>query len=81
MQRRATRGGWAGLALLALMAWTGAEAAEIKVLSTVGVQPATPELIAQFERAPGHRIAVTYGLAVVLKNKFLEGARRQTSFS
>jgi len=62
------------LALLPLTAWTGAEAAEIKVLSTVGMQPATPELIAQFERATGHRIAVTYGLAAVLKNKFLEGA-------
>lgn len=74
MKRRATRGGVAGLALLALTAWTGVEAAEIKVLSTVGMQPATPELIAQFERATGHRIAVTYGLAAVLRNKFLEGA-------
>jgi len=62
------------LALLALTAWSGAEAAEIKVLSTVGMQPATPELIAQLERATGHRIAVTYGLAAVLKTKFLEGA-------
>lgn len=74
MKRRAIRGGVAGLALLALTAWTGVEAAEIKVLSTVGMQPATPELIAQFERATGHRIAVTYGLAAVLRNKFLEGA-------
>jgi molybdate transport system substrate-binding protein len=74
MNRRAIRGGVAGLALLALTAWTGVEAAEIKVLSTVGMQPATPELIAQFERATGHTIAVTYGLAAVLKNKFLEGA-------
>jgi molybdate transport system substrate-binding protein len=74
MNRRATRGMAMALALLALTAWSGAEAAEIKVLSTVGMQPATPELIAQFERATGHRIAVTYGLAAVLKNNFLAGA-------
>jgi molybdate transport system substrate-binding protein len=61
-------------ALLALAAWSGAEAAEIKVLSTVGMQPATTELIAQFERETGHKIAVTYGIAAVLKTKFLEGA-------
>jgi molybdate transport system substrate-binding protein len=38
------------------------------------MQPATPELFAQFEAATGHRVAVTYGLAAVLKTKFLEGA-------
>jgi molybdate transport system substrate-binding protein len=62
-----------GLALVLLAAACG-EAAEIKVLSTVGMQPATPELFAQFEAATGHRIAVTYGLAAVLKTRFLEGA-------
>jgi molybdate transport system substrate-binding protein len=49
-------------------------AAEVKVLSTVGMQPATPELFSQFEAATGHRVAVTYGLAAVLKGKFLDGA-------
>ncbi len=29
--------------------------------------------LAQFERSTGHRVAVTYGLAAVLKNKFVEG--------
>jgi molybdate transport system substrate-binding protein len=62
------------LVLLALTAWSGADAAEIKVLSTVGMQPATTELFAQFERATGHRIAVTYGIASELRTKFLEGA-------
>src|SRR5258706_6494720 len=61
------------LALLALTAWSGAEAAEIKLLSTVGMLPATPELIAQFERETGHKIVVTYGLAAVLKQNFLDG--------
>jgi molybdate transport system substrate-binding protein len=73
MKKRATRGIAMALALLALRAWSGAEAAEIKVLSTVGMQPATPELIAQFERSSGHKIVVTYGLAAVLKKNFLDG--------
>jgi molybdate transport system substrate-binding protein len=73
MNRRETRGMATALALLALTAWSRAEAAEITVLSTVGMQPATTELIAQFERASGHKIVVTYGLAAVLKNQFLEG--------
>ena len=74
MNRRLTRGMATALVLLAPTAWSGAEAAEIKVLSTVGMQPATTELFAQFERETGHKIAVTYGLAAVLKTRFLEGA-------
>src|SRR3989440_136837 len=62
-----------GLALVALLAVERGEAAEIKVLSTVGMQPATPELFSQFEAATGHRVAVTYDLPAVLKTRFLEG--------
>jgi hypothetical protein len=40
MTKHATRGTVMALALLALTPWTGAEAAEIRVLSTVGMQPA-----------------------------------------
>ena len=40
---------------------------------SVGMLPATPELIAQFERETGHKIVVTYGLAAVLKQNFLDG--------
>lgn len=65
---------WLGLTFVALLASAHAEAAEIKVLSTVGMQPATPELFAQFEAATGHRVVVTYGLAAALKTKFAEGA-------
>ena len=74
MNRRATRGLTMTLALVALTAWSRAEAAEIKVLSTVGMQPATAELIPRFERDTGHTVVVTYGLAAVLKTQFLEGA-------
>jgi len=62
------------LALIALLTVARAEAADVTVLSTVGMQPATPELFAQFEAASGHRVVVTYGLAAVLKTKYLEGA-------
>ena len=73
MTTRSTRGMAVALALLVFTAWSGADAAEIKVLSTVGMQPATTELFAQFERASGHTIVVTYGLAAVLKQSFAEG--------
>jgi len=75
MKAPVTLATWLGLTLVALLASAHAEAAEIKVLSTVGMQPATPELFSQFEGATGHRVVVTYGLAAVLKTKFLEGAR------
>ena len=65
--------------LVALGLWTGltgavVDAAEIKVLSTVGMQPATVELFKSFEAATGHKILVTYGLAAVLRTSVLEGA-------
>lgn len=50
-----------------------ASAAEIKVLSTVALQPAMPELVSEFERTTGHKVLITYGLASVLKTKFLDG--------
>jgi molybdate transport system substrate-binding protein len=74
MKARVTFAAWLGLAVVALLGSAHGEAAEIKVLSTVGMQPATPELFSQFEAATGHRVVVTYGLAAVLKTKFLEGA-------
>jgi molybdate transport system substrate-binding protein len=74
MKAPVTLAAWLGLALVGLLPSARGEAAEIKVLSTVGMQPATPELFAQFEAATGHRVIVTYGLAAVLKTKFLEGA-------
>ena len=64
-----------GITLLAGPTPAPAEAAEVKVLSTVGMQPATPELFAQFEAATGHKVIVTYGLAAVLKNSVLAGAQ------
>ena len=63
-----------GLAAVALSFHAGtARAAEIKVLSTIGVQSATPEIVAQFERASGHKVTVTYGIAAVLRTRYLNG--------
>jgi molybdate transport system substrate-binding protein len=52
---------------------TIANAAEIKVISTIGVKMALPEIIAAFEQASGHKVTITYGTAAVLKTDILEG--------
>jgi molybdate transport system substrate-binding protein len=61
------------IGLLLSIAWGAAEADEIRLLSTVGMQPAIPELLAQFERTSGHTVRVTWGLAAVLKQQFVDG--------
>jgi molybdate transport system substrate-binding protein len=73
--RRSTAAALLGIALLLTSTGAPAGAAEIKVLSTVGKQPATPTIFAEFEAATGHKVAVTYGLAAVLKTSVLDGAR------
>jgi molybdate transport system substrate-binding protein len=60
------------LAPLALLT-TFAQAAEIRVVSTIGVKMALPEILAEFERASGHKVTVTYGTAAVLKKDILDG--------
>jgi molybdate transport system substrate-binding protein len=63
-----------GFAAIALSSEAGiASAAEISVLSTIGVQSATREIVAQFERASGHKVTVSYGLAAVLRTQYLNG--------
>jgi molybdate transport system substrate-binding protein len=52
---------------------TIANAAEIKVVSTIGVKMALPEIIAEFERESGHKVTISYGTAAVLKTEILEG--------
>lgn len=48
--------------------------AEIKVLSTNGVKALVEELAPPFERATGHRIAVTFASAVALTKEIEAGA-------
>jgi molybdate transport system substrate-binding protein len=64
----------AGLTTIALIAtFAAAQAAEIKVLCTIGVKPALPELVAGFERATGHKVVIAWGNAATLKTRYLEG--------
>jgi molybdate transport system substrate-binding protein len=63
----------AGFALM-LASGAAVEAAEIKVVSTIGVKPALPDLVAAFERTTGHKVAINWGNASTLKSRYLEGA-------
>lgn len=64
----------AGFAIIAAVAAAGTvRADDIKVLSTIGVKPALPELVAQFERGSGHKISIVWGNAATLKSRYLEG--------
>jgi molybdate transport system substrate-binding protein len=46
-----------------------ANAAEIKIISSVGVRAALEELKPHFERTTEHKLAITYGTAVPLKRR------------
>jgi molybdate transport system substrate-binding protein len=50
-----------------------AEAAEVKVLSTVAVKPVVEELAPQFERQTGHKLAITFGVANTMKRQIEAG--------
>jgi molybdate transport system substrate-binding protein len=64
----------AGLAMIAAFAAAGAvQAEEIKVLCTIGVKPALPDVVAEFERATGHKVSIVWGNAATLKTRYLEG--------
>jgi len=68
------RGIW--LALAGLAAWLGvggAQAAEIKVLCSNGLREVMLELAPEFERASGHKLNLTFGLAAAFKQKIEAG--------
>ena len=48
-------------------------AAEIKVLSTIGVQAALEELAPKFEQATGHKLAITFATAAILAKRVQAG--------
>jgi molybdate transport system substrate-binding protein len=74
MSSRARTAAAAALALIAAFAAAGAaKGDEIKVLSTIGVKPALPEIVTEFERATGHKVAIVWGNAATLKTRYLEG--------
>jgi molybdate transport system substrate-binding protein len=52
---------------------TPASAAEITTLSTIGLQSVLEELAPQFEKASGHRVIITFGLAMPLAKRVQDG--------
>lgn len=52
---------------------TLADAAEIKVFSTIGVQAALEELTPKFEKASGHKLNITWATAAVLVKRVQGG--------
>ena len=67
---------WLGLLMVlasALAEPIGAPATEIKLISTIGVRSAVEELAPQFESKTGHKVAITFGVANVLKRQIEAG--------
>lgn len=50
-----------------------ANAAEVKVFSTIGVQAALEELAPKFEKASGHKLTITWGTAALLVKRVQAG--------
>jgi len=67
---------WLALLVMLASALAGpidAQAAEIKLISTIGVRSAVEELAPQFESKTGHKLAITFGVANVLKRQIEAG--------
>jgi molybdate transport system substrate-binding protein len=62
------------VALALVVGATGANAEEIRVLSSVGIKPVVEELATQFERATKHKVTAVFDLAVAIKGKIDAGA-------
>jgi molybdate transport system substrate-binding protein len=60
-------------ALAAMMSTAAVEAADIKVLASNGVRGTLEELAPAFERATANKLAITFGLAAVLKRQIEAG--------
>jgi molybdate transport system substrate-binding protein len=71
---RVARAGVAALAALAAVAASSAaRAADLKVFSTIGVQPALEELAPKFEKATGHKLDITWATAAILVKRVQAG--------
>src|SRR5262245_12892154 len=62
------------LVFAAVFSLSTARAAEIKVISSVGVKTALEDLKPQFEKASGHKLAIKFGTAVPLHREIVGGA-------
>ncbi len=61
--------------ILAFAPAQAADAAEVKVLSTIGIRAVMQELGPQFERATGHRLVITFDVAGALKRQIDAGEK------
>jgi molybdate transport system substrate-binding protein len=52
---------------------TGANAAEIKVLSAVAMKPALDDLAPEFERRTGHTVKMAYATAGIVRDRVRDG--------
>ena len=50
-----------------------AEAAEVKLYSTIGMRSVVEKLLPEFEKATGHKVTITFGLGVALAKRVQEG--------
>jgi molybdate transport system substrate-binding protein len=64
---------FAALAAALFLHAASASAAEIKVFSTIGVQPALEELAPKFEKASGHKLNITWATAAILVKRVQAG--------
>ena len=63
------------LAVVSGCSATGAQAAQVQVYSTIGVQSALEALAPAFERATGHQLQITWGTAAVLVKRLQAGEK------
>ncbi len=63
----------AAIASLLFASGSFAAAADLKVYSTIGVQAALEELAPKFEKANGHKLAITWGTAAMLVKRVQAG--------
>jgi len=63
----------AAIAVLLLAQAALASAAEIKVFSTVGVKSVLEDLVPKFEKATGHKLAITWSTASLLAKRVQAG--------
>jgi len=64
---------FASIGFVAWLAAGAANAAEIKVIASVGVRAVLTDLAPAFERASGHKLSIVYGTAVPLKRQIDSG--------
>ncbi len=64
---------YVSIGIVTLLAAGAANAAEIKVIASVGVRAVLTDLAPAFERTSGHKLSIIYGTAIPLKRQIDSG--------